>query len=97
MSERLETGMVGLNRGYVSDPSAPFGGMKQSGVGREGGNTGIDEYLEQKYLAIDMTPAPVPVPAAAQAPSPASSVTPASVPSPSSVPSSSSSSASAAS
>ncbi|AXK36719.1 NAD-dependent succinate-semialdehyde dehydrogenase [Streptomyces armeniacus] len=54
VSERLETGMVGLNRGYVSDPSAPFGGMKQSGVGREGGNTGIDEYLEQKYLAIDM-------------------------------------------
>jgi succinate-semialdehyde dehydrogenase / glutarate-semialdehyde dehydrogenase len=53
MSERLETGMVGLNRGYVSDPSAPFGGMKQSGVGREGGNTGIDEYLEQKYLAIN--------------------------------------------
>lgn len=56
MSERLESGMVGLNRGYVSDPSAPFGGMKQSGIGREGGNTGIDEYLEQKYLAIDMAP-----------------------------------------
>ncbi|MCP2242169.1 succinate semialdehyde dehydrogenase (EC 1.2.1.16) [Lentzea aerocolonigenes] len=52
MSEQLETGMVGLNRGYVSDPSAPFGGMKQSGIGREGGNTGIDEYLEQKYVAI---------------------------------------------
>jgi succinate-semialdehyde dehydrogenase/glutarate-semialdehyde dehydrogenase len=46
--------MVGLNRGYVSDPSAPFGGMKQSGIGREEGNTGIDEYLEQKYIAIDM-------------------------------------------
>lgn len=58
MGERLETGMVGLNRGYVSDPSAPFGGVKQSGIGREGGNTGIDEYLEQKYLAIDMPPAP---------------------------------------
>ncbi|WP_413105638.1 NAD-dependent succinate-semialdehyde dehydrogenase [Streptomyces sp. Inha503] len=56
MTEQLETGMVGLNRGYVSDPSAPFGGMKQSGIGREGGNTGIDEYLEQKYIAIDMTP-----------------------------------------
>ncbi|WP_369225688.1 NAD-dependent succinate-semialdehyde dehydrogenase [Streptomyces sp. R39] len=56
MSEQLETGMVGLNRGYVSDPSAPFGGMKQSGVGREGGNTGIDEYLEQKYIAINMAP-----------------------------------------
>ncbi|MFI6937118.1 NAD-dependent succinate-semialdehyde dehydrogenase [Streptomyces sp. NPDC050287] len=54
MSEQLETGMVGLNRGYVSDPSAPFGGMKQSGIGREGGNTGIDEYLEQKYVAIHM-------------------------------------------
>ncbi|MBO3673669.1 NAD-dependent succinate-semialdehyde dehydrogenase [Streptomyces sp. NEAU-YJ-81] len=59
MGEQLETGMVGLNRGYVSDPSAPFGGMKQSGIGREGGNTGIDEYLEQKYLAIDI-PAPWP-------------------------------------
>ncbi|WP_410668019.1 NAD-dependent succinate-semialdehyde dehydrogenase [Amycolatopsis sp. cmx-4-68] len=55
MSEHLETGMVGLNRGYVSDPSAPFGGVKQSGIGREGGNTGIDEYLEQKYIAIDAT------------------------------------------
>ncbi len=54
MSERLETGMVGLNRGYVSDPSAPFGGVKQSGVGREGGNSGIDEYLEEKYVAINM-------------------------------------------
>lgn len=58
MSEHLETGMVGLNRGYVSDPSAPFGGMKQSGIGREGGNTGIDEYLEQKYIAIDAAPRP---------------------------------------
>ncbi|MDX8141358.1 NAD-dependent succinate-semialdehyde dehydrogenase [Lentzea sp. BCCO 10_0061] len=53
MVEQLETGMIGLNRGYVSDPSAPFGGMKQSGVGREGGATGIDEYLEQKYVAVD--------------------------------------------
>ncbi|MFJ8959015.1 NAD-dependent succinate-semialdehyde dehydrogenase [Lentzea sp. NPDC102401] len=53
MVEQLETGMIGLNRGYVSDPSAPFGGMKQSGVGREGGSTGIDEYLEQKYVAVD--------------------------------------------
>lgn len=54
MSERLETGMVGLNRGYVSDPSAPFGGVKQSGVGREGGNSGIHEYLEEKYVAINV-------------------------------------------
>lgn len=56
MSEQLETGMVGLNRGDVSDPSAPFGGMKQSGISREGGDTGIDEYLEQKYVAIDARP-----------------------------------------
>lgn len=54
MCEQLESGMVGLNRGYVSDPSAPFGGVKQSGVGREGGNTGIDEYLEEKYVAINV-------------------------------------------
>ncbi len=53
MSERIESGMVGLNRGYVSDPAAPFGGIKHSGVGREGGNSGIEEYLEQKYIAID--------------------------------------------
>ncbi|MFC8564534.1 NAD-dependent succinate-semialdehyde dehydrogenase [Streptomyces sp. NPDC057245] len=62
MSGRLESGMVGLNRGYVSDPGAPFGGIKQSGLGREGGNSGIEEYLEQKYVAIDSTgvvPAPV--------------------------------------
>ncbi|MFJ3365675.1 NAD-dependent succinate-semialdehyde dehydrogenase [Streptomyces anthocyanicus] len=56
MSEQIESGMVGLNRGYVSDPGAPFGGVKHSGAGREGGNSGIDEYLEQKYVAID-TPA----------------------------------------
>ena len=66
MSEQLETGMVGLNRGYVSDPSAPFGGMKQSGVGREGGNTGIDEYLEQKYIAINMAPPSVRTPPGTQ-------------------------------
>ncbi|WP_199191739.1 NAD-dependent succinate-semialdehyde dehydrogenase [Amycolatopsis sp. CA-126428] len=55
MSERIESGMVGLNRGYVSDPSAPFGGVKQSGVGREGGNSGIAEYLEEKYVAINVS------------------------------------------
>ena len=43
--------MIGLNRGLVSDPSAPFGGVKQSGLGREGGYEGIDEYLEIKYVA----------------------------------------------
>lgn len=52
LSERLQTGMVGLNRGLVSDPAAPFGGIKHSGMGREGGSTGIDEYLETKYVAL---------------------------------------------
>jgi succinate-semialdehyde dehydrogenase/glutarate-semialdehyde dehydrogenase len=49
--EQLEVGMVGLNRGLVSDPAAPFGGVKQSGIGREGGFEGIDEYLETTYVA----------------------------------------------
>jgi succinate-semialdehyde dehydrogenase/glutarate-semialdehyde dehydrogenase len=53
MCERLEVGMVGLNRGLVSDPAAPFGGVKQSGLGREGGFMGIDEYLETTYVAVD--------------------------------------------
>ncbi|NEA34398.1 NAD-dependent succinate-semialdehyde dehydrogenase [Streptomyces sp. SID13031] len=52
VSERLETGMIGLNQGIVSNPAAPFGGVKQSGLGREGGTVGIDEYLEIKYLAV---------------------------------------------
>jgi succinate-semialdehyde dehydrogenase/glutarate-semialdehyde dehydrogenase len=52
--ERLETGMVGLNQGMVSNAGAPFGGVKQSGVGREGGNEGIDEYLETKYVAMTL-------------------------------------------
>jgi succinate-semialdehyde dehydrogenase/glutarate-semialdehyde dehydrogenase len=52
VSEQLEVGMVGLNRGLVSDPAAPFGGVKQSGIGREGGFEGIDEYLETKYVAV---------------------------------------------
>ena len=51
VSERLEVGMVGLNRGLVSDPAAPFGGVKQSGLGREGGYEGIEEYLETTYVA----------------------------------------------
>ena len=50
--ERLETGMIGLNQGMVSNASAPFGGVKQSGFGREGGREGIDEYLETKYVAV---------------------------------------------
>jgi succinate-semialdehyde dehydrogenase/glutarate-semialdehyde dehydrogenase len=49
--ERLEVGMVGLNRGLVSDPAAPFGGVKRSGLGREGGFDGIEEYLETTYVA----------------------------------------------
>jgi succinate-semialdehyde dehydrogenase/glutarate-semialdehyde dehydrogenase len=52
VSEALETGMVGLNQGIVSNPAAPFGGVKQSGFGREGGAEGIDEYLETKYVGI---------------------------------------------
>ena len=50
--EGLETGMVGLNQGIVSNPAAPFGGVKASGFGREGGKEGIDEYLETKYVAM---------------------------------------------
>ncbi|GGT65850.1 NAD-dependent succinate-semialdehyde dehydrogenase [Streptomyces atratus] len=51
VSERLEFGMVALNRGLVSDPAAPFGGVKQSGLGREGGHDGLLEFLETKYIA----------------------------------------------
>ena len=54
IAERLETGMIGLNQGFVSNAAAPFGGVKQSGFGREGGFEGIDEYLETKYVAIDL-------------------------------------------
>ena len=50
--EAIETGMVGLNQGVVSNPAAPFGGVKQSGFGREGGFEGIGEYLETKYVAL---------------------------------------------
>ena len=50
--DALETGMIGLNQGLVSNAGAPFGGVKQSGYGREGGFEGIDEYLETKYVAI---------------------------------------------
>ena len=52
VSEALDSGMVGLNRGLVSDPAAPFGGTKQSGVGREGGHEGMLDYLESKYVAV---------------------------------------------
>jgi len=52
--EGLETGMVGLNQGMVSNAGAPFGGVKQSGIGREGGNEGVHEYLETKYVAVNL-------------------------------------------
>jgi succinate-semialdehyde dehydrogenase/glutarate-semialdehyde dehydrogenase len=52
--EKLETGMVGLNQGMVSNAAAPFGGIKHSGFGREGGPEGIEEYLETKYVAINL-------------------------------------------
>ena len=54
VAERLQTGMVGLNQGIVSNPAAPFGGIKQSGFGREGGAEGIEEYLETKYVAVNL-------------------------------------------
>ncbi len=53
VSESLESGMVGLNRGLVSDPAAPFGGVKQSGIGREGGHGGMLDFMESKYIAVD--------------------------------------------
>lgn len=52
ISEALESGMVGVNRGVISDPAAPFGGVKESGFGREGGTEGIEEYLNTKYIAL---------------------------------------------
>jgi succinate-semialdehyde dehydrogenase / glutarate-semialdehyde dehydrogenase len=54
VSHALEAGMVGLNRGVVSNPAAPFGGVKESGVGREGGFSGIDEFLETKYISVGL-------------------------------------------
>ncbi len=53
VGEAIETGMVGLNRGVVSDPAAPFGGVKQSGLGREGGHHGLLDFMEPKYFAFD--------------------------------------------
>jgi len=52
--EGLETGMVGLNQGMVSNAGAPFGGVKQSGIGREGGHEGLEEFLETKYVAVNL-------------------------------------------
>jgi succinate-semialdehyde dehydrogenase/glutarate-semialdehyde dehydrogenase len=53
VAEGLQAGMVGVNRGLISDPAAPFGGVKQSGLGREGGFAGIYEYLETKYVGLN--------------------------------------------
>ncbi len=51
-AEGIRAGMVGVNRGVISDPAAPFGGVKESGLGREGGSEGIEEYLDTKYIAL---------------------------------------------
>src|SRR5260370_23392346 len=53
IAEAIESGMVGLNRGFISDPAAPFGGVKQSGLGREGAHDGLLEFLEAKYIATN--------------------------------------------
>ncbi|MCW2790218.1 MAG: NAD-dependent succinate-semialdehyde dehydrogenase [Aeromicrobium sp.] len=53
LGEAIEAGMVGINRGLVSDPAAPFGGMKQSGIGREGARIGMEEFMETQYLSVD--------------------------------------------
>ena len=53
VAEAIESGMVGLNRGFISDPAAPFGGVKQSGLGREGSHEGLLEFLETKYIATN--------------------------------------------
>lgn len=53
VAERIEAGMVALNRGVLSDPAAPFGGVKQSGLGREGGHEGMHEYMETQYISVE--------------------------------------------
>ena len=54
VAQRMESGMVAINRGLASDPAAPFGGMKESGLGREGGFAGIHEFLQTQYLAVEL-------------------------------------------
>jgi succinate-semialdehyde dehydrogenase/glutarate-semialdehyde dehydrogenase len=54
LADSLEAGMIGINEGIISHSIAPFGGMKQSGIGREGGRYGIEEYLETKYVCMGM-------------------------------------------
>ncbi len=53
VAQKINAGIIGVNRGFVSDPAAPFGGMKQSGLGREGSQDGMHEFLEKKYIAVD--------------------------------------------
>jgi succinate-semialdehyde dehydrogenase/glutarate-semialdehyde dehydrogenase len=53
VSEKLDFGMIGLNRGLVSDPAAPFGGTKQSGLGREGAHEGLMEFMETQYISVN--------------------------------------------
>jgi len=53
VASQIDAGIIGLNRGFVSDAAAPFGGFKQSGLGREGSQDGIHEFLEKKYIAVD--------------------------------------------
>jgi succinate-semialdehyde dehydrogenase/glutarate-semialdehyde dehydrogenase len=54
VAQFLESGMVAINKGVISDPAAPFGGYKQSGLGREGGFAGIEEFLETKFIGVDI-------------------------------------------
>ena len=54
MAEAIDSGMVAINRGMISDPAAPFGGNKQSGLGREGGFDGIHEFLQTKYIGVEI-------------------------------------------
>jgi len=54
VAQRIDAGMVAVNRGVLSDPAAPFGGTKQSGLGREGSSEGILEFLEEKYIGIEV-------------------------------------------
>lgn len=53
VASRIDAGVMGINRGFVSDPAAPFGGLKQSGIGREGSQDGLHEFVEKKYIAVD--------------------------------------------
>jgi succinate-semialdehyde dehydrogenase/glutarate-semialdehyde dehydrogenase len=53
VADKLEAGVLGVNRGFISDPAAPFGGVKQSGIGREGSQDGLHEFTEKKYIAIE--------------------------------------------